>query len=166
MPIDYKSGGKTDNDDARAKHLLEIAASQVGTREATGKNDGEQVEKYLQYTGNRKGEAWCASFVSWAFAQAGLRQPRTAWSPALFPYSRIVKGAAKARVFGIYFANKGRIAHAGLVEDYKGSWLYTIEGNTNIAGSREGDGVYRKIRHVKTIKAYADWLPEQKGTEL
>lgn len=141
------------------ERVLDIACLQLGVREATGHNDGPEVEKYLAYTGNRKGEPWCASFVSWVFGQAGLKQPRTAWSPALFPYNRRVNGAAKANVFGIYFADKGRIAHVGLVAWQKGSWLYTIEGNTNVAGSREGDGVYQRLRHVKTIKAYASWLP-------
>lgn len=164
--VDDKDRWKPNDNNAKALSVLEIATSQIGVREATGKNDGEQVEKYLKYTGNRKGEPWCASFVSWVFGQAGFKQPRTAWSPALFPYSRMVNSAAKARVFGIYFANKGRIAHAGLVESRKGNWLYTIEGNTNMAGSREGDGVYRKIRHVKTIKAYANWLPKQRGNGL
>lgn len=34
--------------------------------------------------------------------------------------------------------------HTGIVERVEGSKIYTIEGNTNAAGSREGDGVYRK----------------------
>jgi len=144
--------------------VLAIARSQIGVREATGHNDGMKVESYLAYTGNKKGEPWCAAFVSWVFGQAGLKQPRTAWSLALFPKAHLVKTANPATIFGIYFADKGRIAHVGLVERQKGNWIYTIEGNTNSTGSREGDGVYRKLRHVKTIKAYADWLPQPKGS--
>ena len=138
--------------------LLNIAMSQVGISEATGNNDGPEVEKYLRYTGKQKGEPWCAAFVSWVFSQAGFTQPRTAWSPSLFPKSKLVKQSAPAMVFGIYFKDKGRIAHVGLVEKLQHDWLYTIEGNTNVVGSREGDGVYRKIRHLKTIKSFADWL--------
>lgn len=139
--------------------ILNIARSQLGVREATGHNDGPAVERYLAYTGHKKGAPWCAAFVSWVFGQAGYGQPRTAWSPALFPKARQVAEPGPAVVFGIYFADKGRIAHAGLVEKQRGHWLYTIEGNTNLAGSREGDGVYRKIRHRRTIKVYANWLP-------
>ncbi|MNK46510.1 hypothetical protein D3C87_652950 [compost metagenome] len=134
-------------------------------REATGKNDGAAVEQYLAYTGNKKGEPWCASFVSWVFGQAGFKQPKTAWSPSLFPKSRLLSKAMPASVFGIYFPDKGRIAHAGLVERQQGSWIYTIEGNTNMAGSREGDGVYRKLRHVRTIKCYADWINTKGGAK-
>ena len=141
--------------------LLKIASSQIGIREATGNNDGPQVEKYLAYTGNKKGEPWCASFVSWVFGQAGLAQPRTGWSPALFPKERVLKKAKTAAVFGVYFPDKQRIAHVGLIERQRGNWHYTIEGNTNLKGSREGDGVYRKLRHSRTIVKYADWLPQQ-----
>ena len=145
------------------KQLLEIAKSQIGVREASGNNDGYEVEQYLAYTGNKKGEPWCAAFVSWVFGQAGFKQPRTAWSPSLFPKASLVPLGKPATVFGIYFPDKGRIAHAGIVEKQKDNWLYTIEGNTNIEGSREGDGVYRKMRHIKTIKYYADWINMEGG---
>lgn len=149
---------------SQAEQILCIARSQIGVVEATGLNDGKQVETYLRYTGNQKGDPWCASFVSWVFGQAGYAQPKTAWSPSLFPIGRQVAQPAPARVFGIYFADLGRIAHCGLVEKQHNSWLTTIEGNTNAIGGREGDGVYRKLRHVKTIKSYASWLHrETKG---
>ena len=143
--------------------VLAIAQSQLGVREETGHNDGPAVEKYLAYTGNAKGDPWCAAFVSWVFGQAGYKAPRTAWSPALFPTMRLSKAAMPATVFGIYFADKQRIAHAGLVERKRGNWVYTIEGNTNLAGAREGDGVYRKLRHLNTIAAFANWLPKAEG---
>lgn len=147
------------------KQLISIAKSQIGIREATGNNDGPAVEQYLAYTGNKKGEPWCASFVSWVFGQAGFKQPKTAWSPSLFPKGRLISEVTPASVFGIYFPDKGRIAHAGLVERQQGSWIYTIEGNTNMVGSREGDGVYRKLRHVRTIKCYADWINTKGGAK-
>lgn len=147
----------------KTNQLLHIARSQVGVREATGKNDGPAVEQYLAYTGNQKGEAWCASFVSWVFGQAGYASPRTAWSPSLFPKARLVALGKPAMVFGIYFPDKGRIAHAGIVEKVKDAWVTTIEGNTNMAGSRDGDGVYRKLRHTKTISCYADWINMEGG---
>ncbi|RYF26688.1 MAG: peptidoglycan-binding protein [Flavobacteriales bacterium] len=141
-------------------HITAVAQSQLGVREVTGNNDGVAVEGYLTYTGNKKGAPWCASFVSWVYGQAGFSQPKTAWSPGLFPLARQTLKVQPADVFGIYFAELGRIAHCGLVEKKLGNWIYTIEGNTNVAGSREGDGVYRKLRHLRTIKVYADWLNE------
>ena len=138
--------------------ILRIAHSQLGVREATGKNDGKEVEAYLGYTGNKKGEPWCASFVSWVYGKGGFIQPRTAWSPSLFPLSRQTLNPKSADIFGIYFANLKRIAHCGLIANINGNWINTIEGNTNLAGSREGDGVYRKLRHRLQIKSFANWI--------
>lgn len=142
--------------------ILAIAQSQIGVREALGKNDGVAVENYLRYTSNKKGSPWCASFVSWVFGQAGYAQPKTAWSPALFPLARQTLNPLPADVFGIYFSSLKRIAHCGLIEKRQGSYVISIEANTNIDGSREGDGVYRKRRHLKTIKYFADWLNRER----
>lgn len=145
--------------------IISIARTQLGTREATGKNDGAAVEAYLNYTGNKKGTPWCASFISWVYDQAGLAQPRTAWSPALFPLARQTLRPLPADVFGIYFPSLKRIAHCGIVEVTRGNWVQTIQGNTNSTGAREGDGVYRKLRHKRTIALYANWINELKKGE-
>lgn len=143
---------------ANRQQILTIAKSQIGVHEAAGNNDGHEVEEYLNYTNNKKGEPWCASFVSWVFGKAGFNQPKSAWSPALFPKDKQVQNPAVARVFGIYFSKLKRIAHCGIISKVSGNWIYTIEGNTNVAGSREGDGVYQRIRHKRSIKFYAEWL--------
>lgn len=149
---------------AKEQQILNIARSQLGVREATGKNDGPEVAAYLKVTGLKEGQPWCAAFVSWVFAKAGYAQPLTAWSPSLFPIHRQTKIIRPAHVFGVYFKALNRIAHAGLVEEQQGNWIVTIEGNSNASGSREGDGVYRKRRHIKTIKVYANWLlAKEKG---
>lgn len=63
-------------------------------------------------------------------------------------------------VFGIYFPDNKRIAHAGFIDQWDGTWLITVEGNTTISGSREGDGVYRKRRPVKSIYQVAGYIPQ------
>ena len=47
-------------------------------------------------------------------------------------------------------ARAGRIrkGHTGLIYAVDGTTIETIEGNTNVEGSREGDGVYRKTLDV------------------
>ena len=104
-----------------------------------------------------KGNPWCAVFVSWVFKEAGFTKPRTAWSPGLFPTAKLTLSPKPADVLGIYSVKLKRIAHCGLVERRQNNWIISIEGNTNIHGSREGDGVYRKWRHVRTISKFADW---------
>ena len=65
-----------------------------------------------------------------------------------------------ADIFGIYFPDKKRIAHVGFIDQWLGDWLITVEGNTNDPGAREGDGVYRKRRAVKSIYQVARYIPQ------
>lgn len=134
-------------------------------REATGRNDGARVEEYLRAVGLGKGYPWCAAFVSWAFRAASIDAACTAWAPAWFPKERTVyvRGEAgyvprRGDVFGIYFPSKGRIAHVGFIDGEAGGFYITVEGNTNEAGSREGDGVYRKRRAKRTIYRVSRWV--------
>lgn len=151
--------------------LQSVYSHEVGVREKSSRNDGSRVEEYLAYTGNKQGEPWCAAFVCWALGKAGIANPRSAWSPDLLPARRITwKNSWSAKrvqpqigdVFGIWFINKGRIAHCGFIAEWGDSQIITVEGNTNQSGSREGDGVYRKRRWKKSLYAVADWLNREK----
>lgn len=155
--------------------IIEIARSQIGIRETGCENCGIAVAGYLAVVGFKTPQPYCAAFVSWCHVKAGYLQPKTAWSPALFPKERLVKivtsgkaphndgswrdeGKMQGIVYGIYFTSLGRIGHCGLIEILKNDLIYGIEANTNAAGLREGDGVWRKIRHKRTIHCYANWL--------
>lgn len=143
---------------------------EIGVTEATGNNDGEDVEKYLISTNLGRGYAWCAAFVNWNLAQCSATHNNSAWCPDWFPRHRIVwmnnPGVGfypgtlpqKGDVFGIYFPAKNRIAHVGFIHEWKGNSVVTVEGNTNAAGSREGIGVMKKIRLTKQIYKVANWI--------
>ena len=139
---------------------MSVAASQIDVRELTGHNDGQAVERYLAVTGLGKGYPWCAAFVCWVYRIAGFSRPASAWSPDLFPKSRITKEVLPGNIIGIYFPELRRIAHAGLIVKQDGEYIVSVEGNTNVSGGREGDGVYLKRRHVRTIYRIADWVTE------
>jgi len=139
------------------RNILRIAGQEVGIRESAH-NTGPRVSEYLNYVGFKQAAPWCAGFVSWCHKEVGLPAPRSAWSPALFPPARLARDGLPGMVIGIYFPSLGRIGHVGLIERVQGSFIFSIEGNTNIAGGREGDGVMRKVRHKRTIAKYADWL--------
>lgn len=184
---------------ARVKQVYD---SQIGVLES-GLNGGSEVEKYLHYVNLSKGNPWCAAFVCWVFGQAGIANPRTAWSPTLFPASKIIwsrESGTKSRepgrppridygfpprqttgnrqqitgnrqpdsyrlltpgtgdVFGIYFPEKKRIAHAGFIDSWDGTWLISVEGNTNTSGNPDGDGVYRKRRPTSSIYQVARYI--------
>lgn len=139
--------------------------SQVGVREHGTANHGSDVAKYLQSTGLNEGYAWCAAFVNWTYRQHGVDCPQNAaWSPNWFPQKRLLDvtryDPQPGDVFGLYFSNKKRIAHVGLIHRYNTHYCMTVEGNTNDAGSREGDGVYMKRRLTRQIYRYANWIDD------
>jgi hypothetical protein len=148
--------------DTQRNNLVRNARREVGIREKTGRNDGSRVEEYLRYVGLKKGQPWCAAYVSFIYATSGFNKPRSGWSPDLFPSSRLARSALPGNVLGIYFKKYGRIAHVGIILQVEGDWILSCEGNTNSDGSREGDGVYLKRRHRRTIYQIADWIAENK----
>ena len=138
----------------------------IGVRETTGRNDGKEVAAYLRSVQLGEGYAWCAAFVNYTLKQCGAPVANSGWSPAWFPTQKIVFGLGlnsgtlpkKGDVFGIYFASKKRIAHVGFIDSWGTTHVTTVEGNTNDAGSREGDGVYRKRRLTRQIYAVSNWI--------
>lgn len=141
--------------------------SQIGVRELTGHNDGKQVETYLKYVGLNKGQPWCASFVCWCLGQSGVVNPRSGGCAYLLEHGQLLYKRGKqvgarppttADVFFIWFSELGRVAHTGYIDKWQGNWVETVEGNTNGAGSREGDGVYRKRRLKRQIYAVANYI--------
>lgn len=155
---------------AEREAVMAAAASQIGTVEKTGRNDGP-VEKYLTSVGLSKGDPYCAAFVYWCGREAlGSRNPfpRSGWSPDMVTRPDYIRGKGRppepGDTFGIYFASKGRVAHTGFVAGRKGNSIITIEANTSPQAAtgeadRNGDGVWRKIRPLSTIHSTKRWLP-------
>lgn len=152
--------------DIRLK-VKQVYSSQIGVREKTGHNDGKQVETYLHYCGLTKGQPWCASFVCWCLGQAQVSNPRDGGCPYLLERGQLIYKRGKnvadrppqaSDVFFIWFPDKGRVAHTGYIDSWSNTWCITVEGNTNDAGSREGDGVYRKRRLKRQIYAVANYI--------
>ena len=159
---------KRDNEPETKREKVEKTyLSQVGIREETGRNDGPQVEAYLETTGIGKGNPWCAAFVNWVLKRSEVSTPNSAWSPDWFKSNvilersrGIVGNPRKGDVFGIYFQSMGRVAHVGFVHRWGEDWVETVEGNSNDNGSRDGDGVYRKKRLRSQIYVVSDWVKE------
>jgi hypothetical protein len=145
--------------------LIKTAASQLNVREKTGHNDGKEVETYLRSVDRRKGDAWCAAFISWVHIENNVPNPESGWSPDWFKANVIWKRTWTSDipvikpgcVMGLFYQNLGRVGHVGIIEYEDANNYYTIEGNTNRAGSREGDGVYRKIRPKSTVYVISDY---------
>lgn len=154
------SYGYAQSSDKLRDGIYNTAKSQIGVRELTGRNDGVEVERYLSYVWLSKGQPWCAAFVSWVYGQNGFKKPRSGGCVQLMEQGRTIFIKDKysqvpqyGDVFFIYFQDKKRVAHTGIVDKWSEDFVTTIEGNTNEAGSREGDGVYRKKRLKRQIYA-------------
>jgi len=145
--------------------LREIYTSQIGVREATGRNDGREVEMYLRSVNLDKGYSWCSAFVKWSLDEAEIPNKINAWSPTaenksnmIYQARRFIDEPAPGDVFTIWYPKLKRIGHTGFVDGRQNDNIFiTVEGNTNEAGSREGDGVYKKYRSKNVLYSISRW---------
>ena len=141
--------------------LTQVYLHEVGVREATGHNDGLSVEMYLHSVGLGKGYPWCAAFVHWCFQTAGIHTTINGGAPSaynpkavLWVNRKLIKEPLPGDVFTLWFPSLHRIAHTGFYHKRINNSMYqSVEGNTNEAGSREGDGVYIKYRSFNATYA-------------
>lgn len=145
--------------------LQEIYSSQIGVREATGKNDGPEVEMYLRSVGLGKGYSWCSAFVKWSLDEVEIPNKINAWSPTaenrnhlVYSNRKLISDPIPGDVFTIWYPRLKRIGHTGFIDGKQNESIFiTVEGNTNSQGSREGDGVYRKYRSKNTLHSISRW---------
>lgn len=145
--------------------VASIAYKEIGVKEATGNNDGERVNEYQKTTNTTSGASWCASFVKWCFTQCGIKTSITAWSPSahngkniVYFKTKFLKEPRPGDVFTIYSIKQKRINHTGFYYSWYNERIYeTVEGNTNIDGSNNGNGVYRRKRSYHTTYSITRW---------
>jgi hypothetical protein len=142
--------------------VLRIAAAEIGTVEH-GKNTGKRVKEYQAATWlDGTGWAWCAAFVDFCIMKAGeevalpFKRPRTAgaWDLARWAREEGLKVIDDPKAIKRGMVLCYEFSHTGFAEtdsDSAGNFK-AIEGNTNEAGSREGDGVFRKTRNVSAVR--------------
>ena len=69
-----------------------------------------------------------------------------------------IKEPMPGDVFTLYYPKLKRIGHTGFFDKQINSKIYrSVEGNTNAAGSREGDGVYIKYRSYNSTYSINRW---------
>lgn len=149
---------------------LASAKSQIGVREQPlGSNRGPQVSKYLGSVGLGGGYAWCMAFDFWN-AQEAARElrlknplPKTAYCPDLANWASerhcLFSRPEPGDFMLSYSSPEGylRASHTGIVESVDGDDFTSIEGNTNLDGGREGNGVYRKHRRAGSRYKFVRW---------
>ena len=155
--------------------LATIAERELGKKE-TRNNVGKDVRKYQAATTLDPGAwPWCAAFCAWTLQQ-WLDDPANVKWLALRANTPAKWRPKTALAYGFMKWAKDRPAtctvlpdtatpqpgdlvcydfsHIGIVKRSLGDKFEAIEGNTNGAGSREGDGVYLKTRSRKLAKCF------------
>lgn len=148
------------------ERIVSVASKEVGVRE-TKTNGGPRIVEYQKATWLPPGAwPWCAAFICWVLKESGItwtdtfKRPKTAGA---WDFENWCKQQDNSVI--LKKPHKGDIKHGDIVvysfshigiavgpPDSDGN-IPTIEGNTNGAGSREGDGVYRKVRHISKVRS-------------
>ena len=144
---------------ATAEKILEIARSQIGTKESPAKSDN--VKYNTAYYGREVSDGkhpWCAVFVWWVFREAGASDlyyggDKTAYCPTLMSFHKKQKVTDYRPGDIVFFNFSGRSSagHVGICESWDGTYITTIDGNTGSASEDNGGAVLRRRRHKKFI---------------
>lgn len=145
---------------ALRERALEIAVQEIGVHEIGGNNRGPRVEEYLASVGLPPGQPWCGAFVYFCYQQAAreLRVinplPKTGKVTRSFCLVSAQKLWLSDRpsLGAIYYHSDDQedpdaLGHMGIVlSPGDAAIFHDISGNTNEAGSREGNCVRSQPR--------------------
>ena len=143
---------------ATAEKILEIARSQIGTRESPANSDNVKYNT-VYYGREVSGKyPWCAVFVWWVFREAGAPElyyggGETAYCPTLMSFHKkqAVTDYRPGDIVFFNFSGKSSAGHVGICESWDGTYITTIDGNTGGASEDNGGAVMRRRRHKKYI---------------
>lgn len=153
----------------RNKLLMIEAQRWLGIQEIGGNNRGQVIRMFQRTIGKAQNEPWCMSFVQYCCCMVdtvyAILQERQVITHQLYPSelcSRVWERTSKSCrleapepgcvVIWQYHATSA--GHTGIVTHVDKSIITTVEGNTGDLTKRvvrEGDGVFRKRRPLKTI---------------
>nr|CAJ1761949.1 endolysin [uncultured phage] len=154
-----------------ASDVLRIAAGEIGYSRW---NDPEHGTKYGRWMAEQTGSPYfgangvpfCAMFVSWVLAKAGVKCdgfPAAGCGTALraaVKAGAVIADKRQAKPGDIVIFDWPTVAggndHTGIVELNKGGYIQTIEGNTspgNSGSQGNGGGVYRRTRGWSVVQA-------------
>lgn len=139
-----------------SQQALEVAKTQIGQNEKPhGSNWGHPVQDYLASAGISYPASWCMAFLYWchnkAAVQLGIDNPMVKTGGVLkqWQISKTQFSVKDLQPGDIFIQDHGGgLGHCGIIESIGGEVLHTIEGNTNINGSREGIAVETKTRPI------------------
>lgn len=142
---------------------LALALAAYHIREQGGNNKGRVVEALLRWAGGSAGMPWCAATVDYIYETACiLAGEPMVLNPGLSCSAFAAQAKKLGRLFtdvklalpGDFFILNGGDSgykHTGVIVaacSAEGDFP-TVEGNTNDAGSAEGDGIYERTRNQR-----------------
>lgn len=144
------------------ERALHQARSQVGQEEKPrGSNWGGMVTEYIKSTGLNVACFWCAAYVTWCLKQAqysGKLPKHRASTYYWYVFGKenniLHKTPQRNDLFVWNGANGG---HIGWVIRVNGNRFWTLEGNSNNDGSRNGYKVVEHERTIESLKKYPRW---------
>lgn len=165
------------------QRLIEIALKEVGVREMGTTNTGKRVVQYQAATDlGGTGWPWCAAFVCWCVREwikddevraalgipadehaADRWRPRTAAAYGFHEWARahglLVMDDSHQHVLHTGDLVTFDFSHIGIVKDDMADMIFTIEGNTDGGGGRDGGGVWEKTRRRELARRFIRMMP-------
>ncbi|MFF7901161.1 hypothetical protein ACFZCV_20550 [Streptomyces sp. NPDC007920] len=146
---------------------------QLGQQEAAIKYQEDYVggvwtnlNKYAKETpgmGPYDGQSWCVIGLLWLAYRAGdiSIMPQTpACDVAITTYQSWNRWSWYPALGAQVMLGPYGQEHTGLVYEYNATQIRTIEFNTNLTGSSEGDGVYLRVRNRSDAAVYGYGYPK------
>lgn len=164
--------------------LLQIAEAEVGYTEKSSNSQlddpkanpgSSNYTKYGAWYGlNGPGAPWCAMFVTWCCAKAGIGTdvvPKTASVSDLTSFARshnclLMKGKGTPEPGDIILYGSGGSEHTGLVYGVSGNNVITIEGNTSSGNNADGGCCKKKSVSMTNSWIYGYFRPKYSGREV
>ena len=153
--------------------IVTTARGQIGVEEIDGTNCGPMVNEYKAACPALPSKAswpWCAAFVCWVVREAmritgtqetvTFSRPKTAGAWDLENWSRAQDDSTQTKKPHCGDIHAGDIviftfSHVGIATSSPDSdgYVSTVEGNSDLQGSREGGAVGEHRRHVSKIRS-------------
>ena len=147
------------------QELMNVSEGFIGVTEKGGNNQDftdPVLKQMLIKAGWKKGQAWCSYMVKGLLDSCDIPNKITGWSPTSFNKSDVIYTDRSFKQlyndedilvmslsYNKFKGDKSRykgIGHTGIIEKVREKNVITREGNTNDAGSSDGDGFYDKVR--------------------
>ena len=137
--------------------ILQIGTEEIPRGSNWGPDKTKGVPMYLHSVGIDFPASWCMAFVYWCVNKAMPVNPLIHTGGVLRQWNEINPKYKHSlpKAGDIFIMDHGHgLGHTGFVESIEGTFIHTIEGNTNDTGSREGYEVCRRMRSINTCKGY------------